>query len=95
MKKIATVTIYDKYNFGNRLQAYALQKYLLINNYLSEEIVVKETINDKIKSIIKYIINYKGYRKKILKNKYFDEFGKNIKINEIRKSTLLFLILKK
>lgn len=30
MKKIATVTIYNRYNLGNRLQAYALQNFLKI-----------------------------------------------------------------
>lgn len=54
MNKSAIITINDYANYGNRLQNYALQKYLEKNNQEVETIVIKRNIKNKsIKNIFK------------------------------------------
>lgn len=91
MKNVGIVTIYDNNNFGNRLQAYALQKFLDNNNINSSEIVIKNSLKERIKNIIKYISNHNGYRNKLKKRKYYNEFANYIKIDYINNFEINYL----
>lgn len=92
MLKIAIITINDNNNYGNRLQNYALQQYLLKKikiekvdtiwydpkyKYMSQIDIVSW------RTWIKYIINWKNQRK-YLKKEYLDN---NIRMYNIGKFT--------
>lgn len=72
--KIGIITISEHNNYGNRLQNYALQRFLL--NYVDNVDTIwwckdNYLLNKKIsiKMVVKYLLNYKGARSYI-KNKY-------------------------
>ena len=82
MKKIAIITIYDNANYGNRLQNFALQEFI-INNRFGLPITIKnyDWLNDKSMlhaylSFVKFKFfsnNYKPIRR------HFKQFNKNIR----------------
>ena len=71
LRDIDIISICDNFNYGNRLQIYALQNFLKIdglalckcswweNEFISR---VKNKIYS-LKNIIKFMINWKGFRK--------------------------------
>ncbi len=61
MKKIGIVTLYGSYNYGNRLQNYAVQELLRKEGYLSETLVCK-------KSRIKEVLRDFYYRLRVITN---------------------------
>ena len=84
MKKIGVVTITDNNNYGNRLQCYAVQRFIVehldmptesINNYNGNQ------FKKIIKKMIKTILNYDNQQKKNQRYKMFIAFNKNIKIS--------------
>lgn len=85
--KLAIITINDNNNYGNRLQNYALQEFL--KKYASNvntiwygkktRFKLKDIIN--LKSIVKYIINRKGYRN-YLREFYLEECIKTYNIKK-------------
>ena len=84
MKKIGVVTITDNNNYGNRLQCYAVQRFITkslniytesINNYKGNQ------TKKNIKKLIKTLLNYKNQKQKNKRYKMFKEFNKNIKIS--------------
>lgn len=81
MKKIAIITITSGLNYGNRLQNYALSKYI---NSLGLEV---ETLNNNGKEIIikrwlKNIYNFILRRKYLIRKNNFAKFNKNIKFSK-------------
>ena len=74
MKKIGIITIISK-NYGNRLQNYALQKYLEKQGFLVYTIPQKKREN-KIKMIIKLLLSIKIDK---YKSVFWDVFDGNIK----------------
>lgn len=72
-KKIGVITIYGEENYGNRLQNYAVIKYLNNLGYNAQTLVVmpKRFLKKKIKDNIKNIVAY------VLKNKYLSRTRKN------------------
>ena len=74
MKKGCIVTLTDNNNFGNRLQNYALQKYLEKNSIECDTLWYKDKPNF-IKNIVKKLIIivtasfYKKNRERLLKQK--------------------------
>ena len=89
-KKIGIVTIIDNTNLGNRLQNYAVQKYLENNNYEVETIKNYPSINYKIDSSLKYKVKYLKSILRVIKTKFrksnrqkaFDKFNKNIRYSK-------------
>lgn len=85
-KKICVVSAYayikEYINYGSLLQYYALEKVLIKMGYnpfwLKYRTNKKQTIKDKVKTIIKIIFNINGEREK---KKIINEFSKFIKIN--------------
>lgn len=88
MKKVGILTINDDFNYGNRLQNYALQEILRYNNLNVETIKNQENLYNKnyIKRIKRYIgILYKKYiSNNIVHKKYinFLKFNKKIKYSK-------------
>lgn len=84
MKKVGIVTIYDINNFGNRLQAYALNKFISNLGYNCEQI----KSNGKVGLLYKIKYNIKKeldlfLHKSVRKRKYnFKKFNKNIKFSK-------------
>ena len=85
MKKVKIITISDNNNYGNRLQSYALQIFLInINNSLK----VRTFWKRKYKFFRNTKINIKLFIKKIIRKKdgirYFEflKFNKNIKLSK-------------
>lgn len=104
MKKIGIVTIYDTDNYGNRLQNYALFKFLSKKGYDVETIKNTDVLNKKdnylIKTIMKsiyYIVHKKNRSTNInSKREYsFSQFDKNIKLTKYTFSNLKKRYLKK
>lgn len=80
MKKIGILTINDNDNYGNRLQNYAVQSFL-INNNCKVETIINTTRRYKNTSEFKTIIKNIKYKIKCELNprkKYFRLFNKNI-----------------
>lgn len=75
MKKIAIITIYDKNNYGNRLQNYAVQEILKKRGFNVETLRNINIVND---------INYLEYglSSSIKRRKCFDDFDKNINLSK-------------
>ena len=71
INKIGIVTIAEGSNLGNRLQNYALQSFLTKMGFTAEtlfrkvEIPMFNTIVKILKSIVKFLINYKNLLGKI------------------------------
>ncbi|WP_297668737.1 polysaccharide pyruvyl transferase family protein [Thomasclavelia sp.] len=98
-KKIGIVTIFGLYNFGNRLQNYAVQEILKILDYnpislIRLEYKGKRTVKSVIKDLI-LCISKKGYIKQYRsdkkKTKHFEMFQKKIKSLDIKKENLNLL----
>ena len=77
--KVGIITINNDYNFGNRLQNYALIKYLS-NMNIDAENIHKISSKQKIKKIIKKFIPKKDY----IRSGKFNKFNKNIKTKYIK-----------
>lgn len=83
MRKIAILTIYDKQNFGNRLQNYAIQEYIE-KNFNFECYVLSTFVNNRkksyiesfVKATVKSVINFIKRKKN---RKAFSRFDKNIR----------------
>lgn len=101
MKKAAIITICDNYNYGNRLQNYALHK-VLINLGIKNDTIWDEkenNLNGKKKLLLKYILSL--IKPKFKKNISFNIFTrKNIsnkyvnlnKLDEINKEYDYFIV---
>ena len=82
MKKAAILTINDDWNYGNRLQNYAVQRVLEKHNLKVETIYNQNNVygvkyfKKKVKDNIKKVLNIK---KEIKKYNKFNLFNKNIK----------------
>ena len=85
MKKIGVITINGNYNYGNRLQNYALEKVINSLGYHSETIVFpqKRDLKQKLKKIKNFFngterARSKDFNKMIdVKSKAFESFQKN------------------
>lgn len=66
MKKIAIVTLYGETNYGNRLQNYAVHRYLTEMGFSCETLVLQksQTLKDRLKNVAK-----RALCKTIIKNK--------------------------
>lgn len=88
MKKILIVTLYGNFNYGNKLQNYAVQEIFKEMNYETYTLTYPEKKN-KLKSIIKRILGIQTVNDKRINNfKRFDRFinkisQKNVRINEL------------
>lgn len=87
MKKVGIITLNGNYNFGNKLQNYALQTILIKNNLDAETIMYYEEKKDiyDIKNIVKFFIrkryrNFCKFDKKIKYSKYYFYKDKNINL---------------
>lgn len=91
MKKIGIVTLFGYENYGNRLQMYATQKIYSELGYDSEilKIISKNRIKDKLKKIIKLIIDFKNEKIRENKIKRFEEHSKKY-IKESKKYVNFF-----
>lgn len=60
MKKVAIITLYGETNYGNRLQNYAVNKYLTQQGFECETLIFKEKVSliDFLKEKLKKIICY-------------------------------------
>ena len=78
MKKVGIVTINDNNNYGNRLQAYALQEFIKQQGFEAYHINFKKSdLKNSLKKCIKYLINYKNQRIKSHRIKIFKKFSNN------------------
>jgi len=76
-KNIGIVTINDNNNYGNRLQAYALQEFLKDMDCNPKHIQTKKNkLADSVKRTIKCILNYNHARKHEKRGKLFKNFNK-------------------
>lgn len=90
MNKIGIITIYDKNNYGNRLQNYAVQEALLKTGYNVETIKNDKYLNKCVDNkLYKYqkvlIFQFKKLKRILLRNrrkKSFYDFDKNIKFSK-------------
>lgn len=71
MKKIAILTLNGNFNYGNKLQNYALLKYLENKGFIVNTIWYKDNIKARIKNEIKRLIPYKLSYKR---TNYFENF---------------------
>lgn len=77
MKKIGILTITDFNNYGNRLQCYALQKFIENMGFEANQINFKKiNLKKSIKSCLKCLINYKNQRCLTKRKKMFKAFTK-------------------
>lgn len=79
MSKSAIITLNDYTNYGNRLQNYALQRYLEKNNQQVETVVIKRNIKNKsIKNIFEIPIRDLIFKikEKILQKIYISKINK-------------------
>ena len=67
MKKVLIITLYGNFNFGNKLQNYALQEKLKSLGFEVETLVYKHAYKSKLKNIKTYIA--KNIKKIIKENK--------------------------
>ena len=84
MKKVGIITINGNNNYGNRLQNYALEKYLNEHNYIANTICVydtKQILKNYIKKII-FLVNrntrkakFYQFSKKNIKTKYYTNYS--------------------
>lgn len=85
--KVGIITITQGCNYGNRLQIYAVQQVLKDIGIESRLIKNNTGINSltyKIKSIVKYLINYKDYRDELKRYKSFNKFDREyIQISDV------------
>lgn len=88
MQKIGVITINDFNNYGNRLQCYAVQRYLENLGYTVENIYNEYSGNNSIvncgKILIRQLRDF-GRRKKIaVRKQNFNQFNKYIKFSQDR-----------
>ena len=83
MKKIGIVTLYGEFNYGNRLQNYAVQK--LLSKYGNVETIMNcykrpkwKIIPYYIKKLIKFFINPYNGIKAIIRKRNFKKFSQYI-----------------
>ncbi len=78
MKKIGIVTIVDNSNYGNRLQNYALQEFMMKYGFECETIYFKENLANRAKTKIKNVIKFclPVWHTKRLKEIKFKRFNK-------------------
>lgn len=57
-KKIAIVTLFGNFNFGNRLQNFAMQEFLIQQNYIVSSIYKTDIYNKTVKKTIKNFVRY-------------------------------------
>lgn len=81
MKKVAILTINDDYNYGNRLQNYALQEFLKMNNIIPETINNQENLYNR--NYIRRLKRFAGivYKKFISKNNLHKRYINFLKFN--------------
>ncbi len=85
MIKVGVVTLNDNNNYGNRLQAYAVQEFFRKNSLISENIYTGPNICfNMIKSKIKFLINHKNQRSLSRRYKYFKQFNRNISFSKFK-----------
>ena len=87
MKKILIITLYGNYNFGNKLQNYAVQKILNSYGFETETLVPRSNIGikEKVKKYIKKILRTKTRADIRMSNfKKFDEMINKISLNKIK-----------
>lgn len=88
MKKIGVITINDFNNYGNRLQCYAVQRYLESMGYIVENIYNTYSCDGFIlnsgKRLIRYLRDFQ--RRNIIaeRNQNFIEFNQNIRFSKDR-----------
>ncbi|MRJ46919.1 polysaccharide pyruvyl transferase family protein [Fundicoccus ignavus] len=94
MKKIAIITLNGYFNYGNRLQNYALEKTLEKMDYKVETIKIERRPNKrslmnsyarKIYHFIKFLIPGSKYKTNQRREKYFKDFSLHY-INETKKT---------
>ncbi len=81
MKKVAIITIDDNNNYGNRLQNYAVQKFLEKMNFNVETLKNKECYNEKKRFLLRAIKNNLKSKEIVPEDrkKFFEKFNTNIK----------------
>ncbi len=82
MDKIAIITITDTKNYGNRLQNYAVEKYISKYGYMVETMWKQNKLKDRITDYMEKIYPEKSTRKKYKSFKKFT--SKNIKTRHIK-----------
>lgn len=85
MQKIGVITINDFNNYGNRLQCYAVQRFLENMGYEVENIYNEKTSNAVIafgKRMICILRNLGKRKTIVIRKKNFDEFNKHIKFSK-------------
>lgn len=84
MKKIGIITINDNNNYGNRLQNYALEKYLNEHNWSADTICIcnkKQILKNYIKKILFLVSrntrksHFYHFSKKHIKTKYYKNYS--------------------
>ena len=82
MDKIGIITITDTKNYGNRLQNYAVEKYISKYGYMVETMWKQNKLKDRITDYMEKIYPEKSTRKKYKSFKKFT--SKNIKTRHIK-----------
>lgn len=88
MQKIGVITINDFNNYGNRLQCYAVQRYLENMGFLVENIYNENTNDNAVinfgKKWIRYLRNFSKRKTIAVRNQNFHQFNKRIHFSEDR-----------
>ena len=86
LQKIGVITINDFNNYGNRLQCYALQRYLEKMGYTVENIYNRSSdkgfIINCAGKLYRYFVDFKNRKTVPERRKNFLEFNKNIKFSD-------------
>lgn len=86
MQKIGVITINDFNNYGNRLQCYALQRYLEKMGYTVENIYNRSNnkgfIINCAGKLYRYLTGFKSREILAERQKNFDEFNEHIKFSK-------------
>ena len=88
MRKIGVITINDFNNYGNRLQCYAVQRYLenmgyVVENIYNENISCNTAINFG-KILLRGLRNFSQRKTIAVRNQNFHQFNKRINFSEYR-----------
>lgn len=106
MKRIGIITLYDNFNYGNRLQNYALSCFInkILNKFITDTICYKEKNNNRIKkfdniyrlkNIRKYLFNRGNYKTDFLKHLILHDIIREYNIKKFSDKYInLFLITK-
>lgn len=98
MKKIGILTLQGLYNYGNRLQNYAVQEIIRRYGYEGESLVIKDTGKEKIIKIIAFIIESKTTNPIRYFHRFYNfwKFNKKyIKIKKLKKLKVNYVIKKR